>query len=174
MLNEARERWRKGGNANMDASNTISHLVNAQVRYLKLILIQHVLFWIFFQSGQGGDSLKAQGQTELIRAQHLEKMDLEKEILAGEKNKLDEFMKIQDDAKAKELKLMSDKLAFKLQGELTEKEVFTLIEFYNNLVHDHFNLRLMNCLRHMNVIWKKPSTRCLLNDRDRCGNLKNN
>lgn len=54
-------------------------------------------------------------------------MDLEKKLLEDEKNALDNSIKARDREKQKAMKELSQKLTFKLQGDLSEKEVWTRI-----------------------------------------------
>lgn len=71
----------------------------------------------------GTDAFKAQGQADLMKSQQLERSDLEKQLLEEEKLALENLAADHDHRQKDELDKLNRKLALKLEGELSEKEV---------------------------------------------------
>lgn len=71
----------------------------------------------------GAAEWKAQGQFGLIRAQQEDKINLDRELLSSEREALSNLIIRHDNKKQKLLQDMDAKLAFKMQGDLSEEEV---------------------------------------------------
>ncbi|CAK8677709.1 unnamed protein product [Clavelina lepadiformis] len=102
---------------------------------------------------------KSHGQAELIKAQESDKIDLERELIAGEREAITNLLITHDNQRKKLIGDLDDNLAFKMQGELSEKEMDALLSEHEKELENALGALSKERMRQMKELQEQLESR---------------